>query len=134
MGCLPCEKEIIDGGMGAEAARFFREVSTGVAPHVAATNFYVRVSENIFSPLAKRLLGTEDGGKSSFKLSADQHERLMKQIDEQCYRADKLIAWAMNTAGQNDVVIWTKQILGWVKADQKFYTELLVELGPKKPE
>src|SRR5688572_24458416 len=135
MSCLPCEKEAVDGGMGAEAARFAREVWTGVAPHVAAANFYIRVSENILSPLAKRLLGSDDTATASernapkYKLSADQLDRLMKQIDKQCYRADVLIAWT--TAPQSDTTTMTKQILGWVKADQSFYTDLLVELGPK---
>lgn len=137
MTCLPCEKEIIDGGMGTEAARLYREVSTGTALHVAAANFYIRVEENIFSPFAKRLLGSDEGtataSKSSapaYKLSADQHDRLMSQIDKQCYRADELLAWAVTPPA--DPLATAKSILAWVKDDQSFYTELLVEFGPKE--
>jgi hypothetical protein len=124
MGCLPCEKELIDQGMGRLAARFYAAVLGGKPVAVAAAEFYENVTEEITQPVAQNLLRGVNG-----KLSKEQHAAVMAQIDKQCYRADKLIAWALIGNAQNDLAAWTNEILGWVKDDQTFYTDLIAELG-----
>jgi hypothetical protein len=122
MTCLPCEKEIIDNGMGIAAASLYGSVMSGTSVHVAATAFYTDVVEDILKPIGQRLLRGEHG-----KLSKEQHASLMAQIDKQCYRADEMIAWAKVGNGQH-VSGWTDKLFAWVKDDQTFYTALIAEL------
>lgn len=126
MGCLPCEKEIIDGGMGRYAAQFFLEVSTGTETIVAATNFYTNVLINITQPLAQKFL---DG---TYKLTDEQHTAVMSRVDAQCYNADHLIAWGLIVNPDAATLGgWITQIFAWVKEDQTFYTDLVKALDKK---
>ncbi len=124
MGCLPCEKEVIDGGMARYAAQFLRDVASGAKQIVAAIDFYNNVLINITQPLAQRLVSGE------IKISAEQHVAVMAQIDKQCYRADNLLAWGLVAEpNQNVIDRWVSQIFQWVKDDQTFYTALVAVLG-----
>lgn len=127
MSCLPCKEEI-DNGMGSEAARLYAGVVGGMANlrpiDQQAPLFYARIVENILHPLASRLLGGDMG-----KLSVDQTDALMAQIDKQCYRADQLIAWAQVGPDDGRIPGWTDELLAWAKDDQVFYTELAAEIG-----
>lgn len=127
MGCLPCEKEIIDNGMGKFAALFFEEIATGTEPIEAAIHFYYNVLVNITQPLAAKLVSSE------IKLTDEQHAAVMAQIDKQCYNADKFIAWAIGYSGADESTVagWTGEILAMVKDDQTFYTELIKTLDTK---
>lgn len=127
-----CVKIIIDTGMGSEAARLYAGV---IARHAAtrpidiATRpidievalFYARGVETIIQPVALAL--------NKLHLTTDQHERLMAQVDKQCYRADHLIAWAQAGPDDGRIPGWTDELLAWAKDDQTFYTELAAEIG-----
>lgn len=117
-----CIKTIIDTGMGAEAALLYLDVASGVSLHVAATEFYARVANNVTLPAAQAL--------NRLHLSKEQQADLAAQIDQQCYRADDFIAWARmsETERTEHEAAWTEKILGWVKDDQTFYTELAADL------
>lgn len=118
-----CVKIIIDTGMGSEAARLY----AGVIARHAATRpidievalFYARAVETIIQPVALAL--------NKLHLNTDQHERLMAQVDKQCYRADHLIAWAQAGPDDGRIPGWTDELLAWAKDDQTFYTELAAE-------
>jgi hypothetical protein len=128
MTCLPCKEEI-DNGMGAEAARFYAAIMNETSGVSAAQRhvplFYAAVVENVFGPVAQRLLG--------LKLTKEQDERLMAQIDKQCYRANDLRAWALaaDTVRAERAAAWTAKIIEWLDEDQVFYTALSAEAGEK---
>lgn len=129
MGCdAECVKIIIDTGMGAEAARLYAGViksTLGVQPiDSEAPLFYARVAETTTLRAAQAL-------NEMAKLKSAQRDRLMAQIDKQCYRADELISWAQLGPEQraDHAAAWTTQIFDWVKEDQVFYTELAAEVG-----
>lgn len=126
MTCLPCDKELIDQGMGKIAARMYARVGEGMPVTVAAAKFYEDGVSEIFEPLARDLLTR----KGSDALTDDQTARLMKQISEQCYNADELIRWSLAFSGASEAAIaaWTSKIFKWAKDDQTFYTALSAEL------
>lgn len=125
--CLPC-KEIIDNGMGIYSARMYGNVlekNGAGAKHFEAARFYADTLENIFSPLAKRWLANGSG------LSEEQTDRLMDQIDKECYRSDEMIAWALiDDPGEAALDGWTTKVLGWAKDSQTFYTAMSEEVKP----
>lgn len=128
MTCLPCEKEIIDNGMGVYAAQFYKDVRTGTPADVAAASFYQATLTNIFAPLGKSWLALS--GKD--QLSKEQTAKLEAQINKECYRADALIAWSGTLAAQATTDHWAATILGWAKDNQTFYTAFSTELGGKQ--
>lgn len=139
MSCLPCEKEIIDSGMGIVRAQLYadtlRQIRTETAPDqriravdVATADLFVNSQRTIFSKLAQDFL------QEKFKLTKEQNEALMAKIDEGCYRAIDLTKWAFMPA--NDIAehaqAWTVKIIAWLDADQKFFTDLIDALKPGK--
>lgn len=126
--CLPCKEEV-DNGMGILGSKLYAESIAGV-PGLrdvdrAAPIFYSRSVEQIFSPLAKEFLSGQHG-----KLSKEQVETLMAQIDKQCYRALDFRAWSLKTDPQiqESAAAWTAKIFAWADDDQKVYTKLSAEL------
>ena len=63
-------------------------------------------------------------------LTSDRRQQLEAQVNVECYRADKLIAWARKSSEdiQAHVIAWTEEIFAWAKDDQDFYTALNAEI------
>ena len=134
MACLPCKEEE-DNGMGIEAARLYAAVVAHMFSKdnkritrtlrvidMEAPVFYANVTEKVTRKVAQRLLALE--------LTDDQRERLMKQINEQCYRAEDFIRWSRSSDGvfPERVSEWTERIFLWLKEDQDFYIALSAEV------
>ncbi len=121
MSCLPCKEEI-DNGMGIFAANLYANVmEKGAATtiDVEAPRFYAEAL-GAFSGVGRRLLDTG-------RLTKDQTDSLMAQIDKACYRSDLFIQWARSRTGNEHDAAWTQKIFEWVKDDQTFYTALSAE-------
>jgi hypothetical protein len=125
-------KIIIDTGMGARAAELYAGVLSDLAatdPETAispvdwhAALFYVAVadiSHEVALVLNRRHMDQE------------QRTRFDAQVNLECYRADKLIAWARKPHAEiaSHASAWTEEIFGWAKDDQDFYTAFSAEIG-----
>jgi len=127
-GCTKC---VIDTSMSVLAAEFYEEVlrdtkadgNVVIKPrHIHAPTFYIGVVHTIF-PIAERIYAaTKDG--------SDERTRLMAQLQEECYRADKLNEWGrVDLPTIVQLESWTAHLFEWAKNNQEFYVALAAEVG-----
>lgn len=124
--CVPCKEEE-DQQMAIEAAKLYGEVIEDIAGLRAvdkrAPYFYAR------SLVVQRTVA--DIMISEKLLTKAQTDLLVKQTQESCYRADKLIAWSQATDADKVAKApgWTATLFQWAKNDQGFFTSLINEIA-----
>ncbi len=124
--CVPCKEEE-DQQMAVAAAtlyaRVIRDVGDVRAIDYSAPLFYADVM-SIQSRVAKLMIN----GKL---LNKAQTKRLIDFTLQVCYDSDEIKAWARADPDEihEKAAQWTEKFFAWAAVAQKFYTDLINEIG-----
>lgn len=124
-----CQKLIIDFVLSIQAAIRYAYVlsftSNVDAKHAATASYYAGTAEDAFERVALEM--------NAGHLSEDQRNRLITQSLKECYRADEMVEWSLESSA--DLIAnaeeRTIEIDAWVKQNQAWYTAFAAEVGLK---